>query len=145
MLEINTKNRAITQTTKAYNSMFVLPSGERYGLTSEGVFKIGGFTDDGNAVSAIVKSGNSDHGTARGKRIRFIYFGIETTGSLTITVYFDNVQAYEYVVPASADTYKTVKIPIARRHRGSYIAWKIENTDGAFFALRSVKWIPVIK
>lgn len=143
MLELNLKNRAVSQTTKAYNSMCRF--GNQYlGCTDSGLFKVGGFDDNGTQVPALVKSGMFDLGTDRPKRFRFFYFGIEAHGSLKLSVYGDGVLAGTYTVTSAGTTPQGVRVPISRAVSARYWQWQIENIGGAFFALYKVEALPVV-
>lgn len=143
MIELNLKTRAAAQTTVPFNSMCKF--GEHFlGATSSGLFLITGFTDAGSEIPALVKSGTTDFGMASLKRFRFFYFGLETTGTLTLKVFCDGVEAASYTVTPETPGQRTVRVPISREHAGRYWSWSVENVDGAFFALYSVEGLPVI-
>lgn len=143
MLEINLKNRAITQTSVAYNSMCRF--GNVYlGATSTGLCKICGYDDSGTEIPAMIKSGMFDFGLVNKKRFRFFYFGVQCSGDLLLKVYCDNILAASYTVDSGDGGVREIRVPITRAHKGRYWAWQIDNVDGAFFALYSIKALPVV-
>lgn len=143
MLDVNMKTRAASQTTVPFNSMCKF--GDTYlGATDEGLFKICGYADNTVEIPALIKSGEMDFGTNSKKRFRFFYFGLETNGALLFKVYCDGVEAESYTVEPSVSGELTIRVPISREHVGRYWAWSVENVDGAFFALYSVRALPVI-
>lgn len=142
MLEINLKNKAISQTTAQFNSMCRL--GDVYlGATEDGLFTIGGSSDDSDEIQALIRSGMFDFGTEKKKRIRYFYFGLECYGALKLSVLCDGVVAGTYTVSKTTGV-QDIDVAISRAHIGRYWQWQIENIDGAFFALYSVKAIPII-
>lgn len=142
MLQVNLKNRAATQTTESFNSMCKV--GKAYlGASSSGLFTIGGSTDNGAEIPALMKSGMLDLGTEKRKRVRFFYFGLECSGALKLSLFCDGALAGEYTVEKTTGV-QDIKVPISRDHVGRYWQWQIENVGGAFFALYSVKALPII-
>ena len=143
MLEVNLTNRAISQTTVAFNSMCKF--GDVYlGATDTGLCKICGYDDNGTEIPAMMKSGMFDLGTPNPKRFRFFYFGLQCSGDLLLKVFCDDVLAASYTVDAGAGGTREIRVPISRAHSGRYWEWKVENVDGSFFALYSVKAMPIV-
>ena len=143
MLRINLKNNAISETTENFNSMCRFGS-QLLGATSDGLFSIGGDTDNGTAINSLIKSGEMDFGINQRKRFRFFYFGVETTGKLLLKVYCDGVLAGSYTVTPSEAGNKAIRVPTSRKHVGRYWAWSVESVKGARFSLYSVQAIPVV-
>ena len=143
MLELNLTNRAATQTTQAYNSACMFDD-VPLGATSTGLYRIGGYTDHGAAIPALIKSGMLDLGTERIKRFRFFYFGLQASGNLELTIFCDGIEAASYTVDGSDGGSREVRVPISRAYQGRYWQWQVENASGSFFALYSVKALPVV-
>lgn len=143
MLELNLKTKAASQTTLPFNSMCKF-GGEYIGASLSGLFRIGGYNDAGVQIPALIKSGMTDFGSNSVKRFRFFYFGLETTGMLTLKVFCDGTLAAAHTVTPAAKGQRTVRVPVSRKHAGRYWSWSIENVNGSFFALYSVQAIPVI-
>ena len=143
MLTVNLKNRAISQTNLPFNSATMFGD-VPLATTPAGLVRIGGYNDAGVQIPGMIKSGMTDFGIANRKRVRFFYFGLETTGSLMLKIFCDGVLAKTYTVRPDATGKKSVRVPISRRYVGRYWSWSIENTNGAFFAPYSVQVLPVI-
>lgn len=143
MFELNLKNRALSQTTVAYNSM--AKCGDKYlGCTDAGLFLIGGYNDHGVQIPMLMRSGMTDFGDGNQKRFRFFYVSGEANGNGTITIFADGVEAGTAdIVPSDTGVFD-VRIPISRAHQARYWSWQVENTAGAFIALYSVKALPII-
>lgn len=142
MLQLNLKNRAITQTTESFNSMCMLGN-VPIGATGTGLYRMCGSSDNGVEIPALMRSGVFDLGTEKPKRFRFFYLCLETDGELTLTVFCDGEQAAQYSVSKTTGI-QEIKVPISRAHQGVHWQWQVENVDGAFFALYSVKALPVV-
>ena len=143
MLELNLTNRAAAQTTKDFNSACMF-DGVPLGATASGLYRIGGYTDHGTAIPALIRSGMLDLGTERIKRFRFFYFGLQASGNLKLTIFCEGVDAASYTVDGSDGGSRDVRVPISRAYQGRYWQWQVENVSGAFFALYSVKALPVV-
>jgi len=144
MLEINLKTKAATQTTQSFNSMCRF--GDKFlGATDSGLFVLGGHADNGVQIPARIDSGMFDLGMDNKKKFRFFYFGISTVGALKLSIFGDGVLAGEYEVDGSAGGEQTIKVPITRAVKARYWQWRIENESGAYFALYSVKALPVLR
>lgn len=143
MIEVNLKNRAASQTTLAFNSMCRF--GDVYlGADSSGLHLMRDYNDNNTDIAALIKTGKFDLGTERKKSIRYFYFGIETDGQMTLTLYNDGVEVADYVIPYPGAGRQTVKVKVARGLRARFWEFKLENTDGCFFTLYSVKIFPVV-
>lgn len=143
MLELNLKTKAATQTTLPFNSMCRF--GHTYlGATSTGLHRLGGYTDNGVAIPALLKTGKFDLGTERFKSIRYFYLGLETTGELMFTLYVDGSERVSVRTQFPGEGQQTIKIKIPRGLKGRYWEFKLENIDGCFFAIYSVRILPVI-
>ena len=143
MLELNLKTKAATQTTQAYNSMCRLGS-EYIGATSSGLYRIGGYTDHGTAIPAIVATGMFDLKTERNKRFAYIYLGLETTGEMEVELWCDGDYKVTIPVPYQGSGKREVYVKVPRGLRARYWQIRIKNVDGSFFVLYSVKLLPVV-
>jgi len=141
MLEINLKTRAAAQTTKAYNSMCKF--GDKYlGVTDSGLFEIEGYNDSGVRIAARIDTEKMDMGINNSKRFRFFYFGVDTSGYLKLSAFADGVLAFTQTVKGNG--LGNIRVPVPRTAQPRYWQIRIENVDGAFFALYSIKALPVV-
>lgn len=140
MIECNLNNNAISQTLRRYSSMCHF-NGRTLCTRDDGLFQLYGYTDSGEQIEAWIKSGKFDLGTERYKRIRFFYFGLNAQGNIKLSLFADDQPAGEYEVFVQGR--QEVRVPVSRAFEARYWQWKVENMDGAFFALYSVKVLPV--
>jgi hypothetical protein len=143
MLEVNLKTLAVSQTTAAFNSMCKF--GDEYlGATSAGLFKICGYSDGGVEVPCTLRSGMFDLGTERNKRIAYFYLGLETTGDLELDLLCDGEYMCTLDVPYPGEGKREIMVKVPRGLTARYWAFELRNVDGSFFALYSVKVLPVV-
>jgi hypothetical protein len=143
MIELNLPNNSASQTTKQYNSMCRF--GNIFlGATDSGIENITGYTDNLVSIPAMIRSGKFDLGSERMKRFRFFYFGLKSSGGLVLSVWCDDILAESYDVEnTSSPMTMEIRVPISRKIQGRYWEWKVENVNGSFFSLYSVKALPV--
>lgn len=140
MLEVNIKNRAVSQTTRQYNSICNFAD-KQLAVDSEGIKAVEGFTDSGQGIGAYIKSGKFDLGTERIKRLRFVYFGLEANGHIRLCLFVDDRLAGQLIVPVQGR--QEVRVPVSRKFEGRYWQWQVENMGGTFFVLYSVRVLPI--
>jgi len=143
MLTISMANRAAAQNTLPFNSMCRFGDAH-LGATANGLYSLGGYTDHGAAIPALIKSGAFDLGTPRFKGFRYFYFGIDATGDLELSIFCDGELVASYSVDGGTRGYREVRVPIGRGARGRYWQWQVKNKSGAFFVLYSVQALPVL-
>ena len=143
MLDVNLKTKAATQTTRAFNSMCKF--GDVYlGVTSAGLFRICGYSDDGVEIPALLSTGVFDLGTERFKRIAYIYLGLEAAGAMQVEVWCDGMYKMTIDVPSVGTGKREVYLKVPKGLRARYWQLKFKNVDGSFFVLYSVKLLPVV-
>lgn len=143
MLEINIKNRAISQTTLPFNSMCNV-NGITLGATGSGLFVLGGYNDNGSEIPMLLKSGVTDFGINNQKRFRFVHVTGEANGDCVFKMFADGVLVVTLdIIPDESGVFD-VRAPVSRTAVGRQWQWQIENVDGAFVALYSVEALPVI-
>ena len=85
-ITIRLENQAISQYDH-YDFNSFCKIGDTYlGANSSGIFTLGGDDDNGTDINAIFALILSDWGVSNVKRIRKIFLGYETNGSLTVKV-----------------------------------------------------------
>ena len=103
-------------------------------------------TDGGIIIDSIIELPLTDFGLSHQKRLRSIYVGYETEGSLKLTVSNDDGNEREYTLTALkiGNIQHGGKVPVNRDGKGRYWKLKIENVDGCDFSLDMIEIIPII-
>lgn len=143
MIELNLKNRALSQTTVAYNSMAKFRN-IYLGATDQGIYQITGFSDHAVEIPALIKSGIFDLSVSQKKKFRSFYFSGEANGDLKVTIYADGIASDSFNITPDADGIFDFKITYPTNIHARYWQWQIENVDGAFFVLYEVKALPIV-
>jgi len=115
----------------------------------DGVYSINeDATADGTDIDAYFKLPRTDFGIPNDKRLRAMYLGYETDGSLLITITpdEDSTRAKSFILAGRISTQKqhSGRIPLRRDLRGRYFDFKFANVDGADFSIDSIKLIVTV-
>lgn len=102
-------------------------------------------TDNGDAITAWYKTGNSNLGTVRQKRLRKAYASYEAYGSgLTIGVYIDEALSYTESLSPTNGVQESARINCRRSGKGSVMAFLVSNVNGADFSVSEIEVTPII-
>ena len=124
MLELNLKNRAISQTTVAYNSMAKF--GNIYlSATEQGIYQITGFSDHAIEIPVLIKSGIFDLGVSQKKKFRAFYFSGEANGDLKVTIYADGIASEAFNITPDVDCIFDFKITYPTNIKARYWQWQV--------------------
>ena len=124
--------------------------GVPYGLTSTGLYRLEGDTDDGEPINAIVATGDLDFGTSRLKNVPRAYLYITQAGQCllkTITsIRGSRHETFYELADRATDgdddlTYR--RVPLGRGVRGEWWRFEVHNVDGSDFDLDGAEVRPV--
>lgn len=115
----------------------------------DGIYVLGGDSDDGAPIVARISTGLMDMGTSARKRIEAMYLGLSAEGELGLRVVTTmpngEKQAHDYRMrlrPAGAAT--TNRIKIGRGLASRYWSFEISNPDGGQFTLSDSELLPMV-
>lgn len=121
-----------------YTSMFSF-NGERFGTTSSGLYEITTGQFDGIVpIDAYFVLATIDFGE-KYKRLRYLYFGLEGTGNLLLTVTADRSTVREYTIPLDGTAQQRTRVKMDRNVKGRYWSFKVANVDGCDFSVDSMQ------
>ena len=127
-----------TFTNYGYGSM-VNFNGEMFGTKATGLYEIGTSQLDGStAIDGALTLPTVDIGEMY-KRIRYVYFGLQGTGNLRLTVTTDLTTVREYTIPLDGTGQQRVRVKLDRNVKGRYWAFRIVNLQGCGFSLDEVQ------
>ncbi len=146
-LATNLANIAITQYCH-FNFNSMCKFGDVYlGANEDGIHTLGGGTDNGTDIDAFLELALSDWGISEFKRIRRLFIGYETNGNLLFTIKDDEDDSWTATLEYHRFGYdrQTGNEIDGRRDKvGRYWSIRIDNIDGAEFAIDSIEVLAVI-
>jgi len=105
------------------------------GAGPTGLYKVlCGATDDTVEIDAYATLAAVDLGEMY-RRIRYVYFGLEATDDLLLTVTTDLETVREYPVVLNGTKQQRVRVQLDRNVKGRYWDFTISNTNGCSFSL----------
>jgi hypothetical protein len=111
-----------------------------YGGKEDGIYSLGGSTDNGTAISAFLITGKLELGATELKRVTDAYLAVKGQ-ALTLTALTDNGSvAYTIIATASM---KTVKTNLARGAKGRYWQFKLANNSGSVAEVEDLEVVVV--
>ena len=111
----------------------------------DGIFTLDDAEDDaGVTIDSIVELPLTDLGVSYQKRLRSIYVGYETKGSLLLKVSDNEGNERDYTLVANSSKQHGGKVSVGRDGKGRYWQLRIENVNGCDFSLDMIEIIPII-
>lgn len=146
---IGTNNRQLSKYTNfPFNSFAKL--GDLYlGCSSEGIFRLDGPNDDGEAISAKLRGAMTDMGSLGMKRNPYAYLAYSApTGLILRTILVDEAgDQVEHVYRLTAQPTGNIRegrVKLGEGPRSVMWGWKIENVDGGELELHALQFKPVV-
>lgn len=113
-----------------------------YGALSDGLYKLGGTTDDGDDIRASMSLGQLDFGTKISKRVTDVYVGLSSTGLLVLRV-TANGQTFNYVQKRDAADQRVQRFVLGKGLQGNFLSFELFNSDNTDFDISSIEFAAV--
>jgi len=147
---INTESKGVARYTNfPFNSFAKAPWGAYVGATDTGLYELGGDTDDGEPITARIRSALTDFGDRRAKRVPTMYVGYTATGQMGLKVISTSESGVKtedhYLLeprPATGGVRES-RFKVGRGIASVYLGFEVVNVGGADFALDVVEWLPI--
>lgn len=139
---VNSESGASTQYTNFGFTSFARVGDRLLGAKHDGVYELGGGTDDGSAIQSVVALGQKDFGTSALKHIPAVYVGVSSTNKLVLRVATPQGNWY-YTARASGSALRQQRFDLGRGLRANYYEFELYNQDGSDFELESIEFLPV--
>ncbi len=123
---------------------------EYYGLTSTGLYRLGGDTDDGVPIKAKIRLGMTDMGTRKMKRLPEVFMGYTGDGRMVLRVIYvddktgEKVGADYLMKPRPAGSKRESRFEPGKGLVAVDFDFELENIDGADFALTNIEFSPMV-
>lgn len=125
-----------------FNS-FTQFQGQYYGARKDGLYVLGGDTDDGAPILSYVSLPKANFGSAKMKRVPFAYLGAAANGTMVLRVVVNGVP-YHYSVRNPTTDMAEQRVAIGQGLKSNYWNFELLNPDGADFSLDTIKFMPVL-
>lgn len=134
-----------------FNS-FIAWGKHHYGVTDDGLFLLNtGDDDDGDDITAWIRTALETFGTMRKKRTPSVYYTGRHDGSFLLKVAArdkdtgDLIEDWYLGTPTQAGTaHHTTRIKVGRGIEAVSLAYELRNVDGADFATDEIAWLPLL-
>lgn len=142
---VNTRNAAVSEYQNFPFNSFALVGGKAYGAGPGGIYRLGGDTDDGDPIQAVLRTGIVNFEEL--VHVPNAWIGLTATGQMILkTITMDKGRKKEnwYRMkerPQGAPVES--RFDPAKGLAGTYWQWELENVDGAYFELDMLKVWPV--
>lgn len=144
---MNTLNAAMSENTNFNFNSFASPGGLTLAAGKEGIYLLGGDTDQGNPIPASVRLGLTDFGTSVLKHVPNAYVGYTADGRLVMKVTTTDggkkKENWYGLAPRVADSPIEGRFDVVKGLVARYWGFEVVNVDGADFELDSLKVWPM--
>jgi len=106
--------------------------------SAAGLYKIGGDSDNGTAISASFAPVLTDFGDSHPKRLWYLYFGLEAELDLQVTVTTDEGCSATKILSPTKTTQSRRRIKVLSNLSGRYWTVKVENLLGGDFSIDTI-------
>lgn len=147
---MNTASKGLTSYENYPFNSFLQFGDAEYGMTPDGIRRLGGPDDDGDAINARFRLAFTNLGTSALKRMRAAYLGLSSTGDLRLKVIIVNPktrqrEAHWYRLRSTpSGGPMPVRLKIGEGLRTVYWGFEIETIDGAQFEIDMLQLLPII-
>lgn len=139
---VNTTTKGLSEYTNFdFNSMTEI-NGKFYGANSDGIYELTGDTDSGTDIQSIIRTGLSEFGTSRKKRISDVYIGYTSTKNLVLKVIYNQDNAKReawYELTERSDAHDTARFKVGKGAKARYWGFELLNTGGTDFHLDEIE------
>ena len=146
----NMQSAGVTRYDNYPFNSFARIGDEYYGLTSTGLYRLGGDTDAGAAIKAKIRLGMTDMGTRKMKRLPEVFMGYTGDGRMVLRVIYvddktgEKVGADYLMKPRPAGSKRESRFEPGKGLVAVDFDFELENIDGADFALTNIEFSPMV-
>lgn len=139
---LNTATSGFSQYDNFPFNSFARVRGETFAAGEDGLFKLGGSTDDGAEIAAHVKTGLLDMGSHFMKDVKAAHVGFTSDNRmvLKVTVMNHGVKEEHWyeMIPTSSGSPRDGRVTVQRGLRSRYWQFELANADGGDFAVDDI-------
>lgn len=146
----NMKSAGVTRYENYPFNSFAKLGNDYYGLTSTGLYRLGGDTDDGAPIKAKLRLGMTDMGTRKMKRLPEVFMGYTGDGRMVLRVIYvddktgEKVGADYLMKPRPAGSKRESRFEPGKGLVATDFDFELENIDGADFSVTNIEFYPMV-
>lgn len=126
-----------------FNSMHVIGT-KVYGASSEGLYRIGGATDDGVTIESVLKMAKTDFGKFNSKKFPYLYILVKTDANFTVELAIDDNDLITQEVEITQKGLNTLRVPTTILARGHEWQFTFKSSKSTYFNLIKVEGLPTV-
>jgi hypothetical protein len=122
-----------------------------YGLTDDGLFELAGDDDDGDPITAWIRTALETFGSLRRKRSPSVYLAWTAAGDMLLKVVAVDRKTkaltedwYLATQVDDEDAHHLTRIKVGKGIEALSFAYELRNVAGADFAIDEIAWLPLI-
>lgn len=129
---MNTRNSAVTEYTGFEFNSFARIGRDWYAAGPEGVFRLDGETDDGDAISWAFRTGQLDGGDSGLKRLPEVLATLRGNHAVRVRVWKDDNVFFDYTMPAAKkNTLRQQRVKVGRGMRSRWFMVELSGQNHA--------------
>lgn len=141
---MNPHNSGVTNTSGwNFNSLAKFQN-TYYGVNENGIYTLDGTTDDGEFITARVKTASLALGVRKQKRINSMLLGLAADGRVELKMINDQEKESRYQIKPHDEGIQEVRIKTGKGHKGMYWQADLTTIDCTRFDLDTVEFHPVV-
>lgn len=139
---VNAETGASSRYEQYEFNAFARVGNEVFATGRDGVYRLGGDTDAGEAIRAMVSFGKTAFDSPQLKRVPYAYLGVSSDGRMYMKVIVA-ARTYVYRTRGYSPELSQQRVDIGRGLTATYWEFEVYNADGADFTLDTVEFVPV--
>lgn len=126
---------------------FASQGGRQFAVGPDGLYELGGDTDDEQPIEARIETGMNTLGSALLKTVDAAYLGYTATADLTLTAITGHPEGesmQNYTLAETADATTSARIKLGKGIKARYWQFALANRAGGDFTLETLEVLPVV-
>ena len=145
---MNTQTSAMSQYNNYAFNAFASFNNTTFGSFGNNIYELTGPDDAGTQIDALLRTGMTDFGDSRYKRIHGAYMGYTSDGTVVLrvtTTDSGDKKTYWYrSIAQTANSSRELRIPVGKGLQSRYWQFELINETGADFEIDVLELVPVM-
>ena len=126
---------------------FASQRGRQFAVGPDGLYELGGDTDEGRPIAARIETGLNDLGAALLKTVYAAYLGYAATAGLRLTAttgHSEGESMQNYTLAETAGATTQARIKMGKGVKARYWQFALANQAGGDFTIETLEVLPVV-